>query len=55
MRWFVVLGILVGVYYFLMISTVNTALDQTIEISHRYENFAAEAEQIAAGVTTYNR
>lgn len=49
MKWLLIFAGLLGVYFWLLISTTDTMIDQTIRLQQRYQTVAAEADRIAAG------
>lgn len=49
MKLFVVLAMLVGAYYYFLLSTTNMMLNATQQLQERYQTVAAQADAVAAG------
>jgi len=49
MRWFVILGIAFGFYYFFLTHVTNQALTQLQYIQKQYSYVADHADQLATG------
>ena len=49
MKWFVMLAVIFGAYYWLLISSANMMIDQTMQLHQQYVRVAEQADQIAVG------
>jgi hypothetical protein len=49
MKLFVFVAIIIGAYYWLMISSTDMMVDQTMQLHAHYEQVAEQSEFIASG------
>ena len=49
MKWFVIFAVLFGAYFWMLVSSTDMVLDQTMQFHAQYEKVADQADQIAAG------
>lgn len=47
MKWFVILGVLVGAYTFMLMYTTDSVMNQTRALQTRYQQAAVYAEQLS--------
>ena len=48
MKWFVIFAALLGLYFFMLVSYTDMAMNQTMQLHQQYEKVADQADQIAA-------
>lgn len=48
MRWFFILAIILGVYYWLIVSSTDMVINQTMQLHQQYQAAAEQTEVIAA-------
>lgn len=51
MKWFVVLFVLMGMYAYMLMFSMNTVLGQTKQMQEQYQTIAEQADQIASGAS----